>query len=161
MEIGRFVFLLIASRFSMAAAWLRIHELTSSYANLVCIVARVQSINSLQRTLILYDDDGQNRTSSSSILNISLVNLRTPMNIQSSILSPGQYVQVYGKVIRQADEIIRVDAQFIRPLGVDFNMNKYVEGLILTRNYMTNVDDGHGENETFIDNSGNPIRTIL
>jgi len=129
----------------MAASWLRINELSSSYADLVCIVARVQSINSAQRTLILYDDDNNNnnnnRTLPSSILHISLVNLRTPINIQSSAFSPGQCVQVYGKVVRQAGDIIRVDAQFIRPLGIDFDINEYVKGLILTRNYMANIDD--------------------
>jgi hypothetical protein len=126
----------------MAASWLRINELSSSYADLVCIVGRIQSINSTQRTLILYDDgnDNNNRTSSLSNLHISLANLRTPINIQSSIFSPGQYVQVYGKVIRQAGDIIRVDAQFIRKLGNDFDINKYVKGLILTRNYMANID---------------------
>jgi hypothetical protein len=129
----------------MAASWLRINELSSSYADLVCIVARIQSINSTQRTLILYDDDNNNnnRTLSLSNLHISLVNLRTPINIQSSVFSPGQYVQVYGKVIRQAGDIIRVDAQFIRSLGIDFDISKYVKGLSLTRNYMANVDDGN------------------
>jgi hypothetical protein len=134
----------------MTASWLRIHELFSSYADLVCIVARVQSINSLQRTLILYDNDDNRISPSSSTLHISLVNLRTPINIQSSIFSPGQYVQVYGKVIRQAGDIIRVDAQLIRSLGVDFDINEYVKGLILTRNYMANVDNG-GSSENVVD----------
>jgi hypothetical protein len=127
----------------MAASWLRINELSSSYADLVCIVARVQSINSTQRTLILYDNDDNNKTSPSSTLHISLINLHTPINIQSSIFSPGQYVQVYGKVIRRAGDIIRIDAQFIRSLGIDFDINEYVKGLILTRNYMANMDGNH------------------
>jgi len=145
------LFLSISSRFSMAASWLRIYELASSNADFVCIVARIQSINTSQRTLILYDDQ-DNRISSSSTLHISF---RTPINIQSS----GQYVQVYGKVIRRAGDIIRIDAQFIRSLGVDFDINEYVKGLILTRNYMANMDGNHDEG--LIDNSGNPIRTIL
>jgi len=123
----------------MAASWLRISELFSSFVDSVCIVARIQSINPIQRTLILYDDD-DNGASSSSTLHVSLVNLRTPFDIQSSVSPPGQYVQVYGKVIRQAGDIIRIDAQFIRKLGNNFDINKYVNGLILTRNYMANID---------------------
>ncbi len=134
-------FLSISSRFFMAASWLRIHELANSYADLVCIVARIQSINSSQRTLILYEDHEENKTSST--LHISFVNLRTPINIQSSAFSAGQYVQIYGKVIRQGGNIIRIDAQFIRLLGIDFDMKEYINGLILTRNYMTNIN---GEN---------------
>ena len=129
----------------MAASWLRINELFSSFADSVCIVARVQSVNPTQRMLILYDDD-DNGTSSSSTLHVSLVNLRTPFDIQSSVLSPGQYVQVYGKVIRRAGDIIRVDAQLIRQLGIDFDINEYVKGLILARNYMANVDGSDIEN---------------
>jgi hypothetical protein len=121
----------------MAASWLRISELSSSFVDSVCIVARIQSINHIQRTLIVYDDD--NGTSSST-LHVSLVNLRTPFDIQSLVSLPGQYIQVYGKVIRQAGGIIRVDAQFIRKLGKDFDINKYVNGLILTRNYIANID---------------------
>jgi len=145
----------------MAASWLRISELFSSFVDSVCLVARIQSVNPIQRTLTLYDDD-DNGTSSST-LHVSLVNLRTPFDIQSSVSPPGQYVQVYGKVIRQAGDIIRVDAQFIRKLGNDFDINKYVNGLVLTRNYMAKVDGGDNsiENEDLIDNSGNAIRTIL
>jgi hypothetical protein len=121
----------------MAASWLRISELSSSFVDSVCLVARIQSINHIQRTLIVYDDD--NGTSSST-LHVSLVNLRTPFDIQSLVSPPGQYIQVYGKVIRQAGGIIRVDAQFIRKLGKDFDINKYVNGLILTRNYIANID---------------------
>ncbi|CAF1133029.1 unnamed protein product [Adineta steineri] len=135
----------------MAASWLRISELYNSLNDFVCIVARIQSINSIQRTLILYDDDD------SSTLNVSFVNVRTPFDIQSSILPVDQFVQVYGKVIRQAGDIIRIDAQIIRKLGMDFDINEYIKGLILTRNYMSNIV----ENEGLTDNSGNPIRTIL
>jgi hypothetical protein len=143
----------------MAASWLRISELSSSFVDSVCLVARIQSINHIQRTLIVYDDD--NGTSSST-LHVSLVNLRTPFDIQSLVSPPGQYIQVYGKVIRQAGGIIRVDAQFIRKLGKDFDINKYVNGLILTRNYIANIDrNSDVENEGLADNSGNPIRTIL
>ncbi len=123
------------------ASWLRIHELASSDADFVCIVARIQSINTLQRTIILSDDE-DNRTSSN--LHISFVNLRTPMNIQL----PGQYVQVYGKVIRKAGDIIRIDAQFIRSLGIDFDINEYVKGLILTRDYMAYSENGVVDNKS-------------
>lgn len=136
----------------MAAVWLRINELSSSSANVVCIVARIQSINAMQRTLILYDDADDNQTSSLSTLFVSLVNLRTLTDVQSSSLVPSQYVQVYGKIIRQATQIIRVDAQFIRQLGIDFDINEYVKGLTLTRNYMANVDDNSVENVVDIDN---------
>ncbi|CAF4151143.1 unnamed protein product, partial [Rotaria sp. Silwood1] len=51
--------------------------------------------------------------------------------------------------------------QFIRKLGIDFDINEYVKGLILIRNYMANVDSSGVENEGLADNSGNPIRTIL
>jgi hypothetical protein len=125
----------------MMASWLRIHELASSDADFVCIVARIQSINTLQRTIILSDDE-DNRTSSN--LHISFVNLRTPMNIQL----PGQYVQVYGKVIRKAGDIIRIDAQFIRSLGIDFDINEYVKGLILTRDYMAYSENGVVDNKS-------------
>ncbi|CAF1121723.1 unnamed protein product [Adineta steineri] len=135
----------------MAASWLRISELYNSLNDFVCIVARIQSINSIQRTLILYDDDD------SSTLNVSFINVRTPFDIQSSILPVDQFVQVYGKIIRQAGDIIRIDAQIIRKLGMDFDINEYIKGLILTRNYMSNIV----ENEGLTDNSGNPIRTIL
>ncbi|CAF4301630.1 unnamed protein product [Adineta steineri] len=135
----------------MAASWLRISELYNSLNDFVCIVARIQSINSIQRILILYDDDD------SSTLNVSFINVRTPFDIQSSILPVDQFVQVYGKVIRQAGDIIRIDAQIIRKLGMDFDINEYIKGLILTRNYMSNIV----ENEGLTDNSGNPIRTIL
>jgi hypothetical protein len=145
----------------MAASWLRINELRSSFADCVCIVARVQSVNSAQRMIVLYDDDNDSGTSSLSTLHVSLAKLRTPFDIRSSVLSPGQCIQVYGKVIRQAGDIIRVDAQLIRQLGIDFDINEYVKGLILTRNYMANVDGSGVENEGLADNSGNPIRTIL
>lgn len=121
-----------------AAAWLRIDELINSSTELVCIVARVQSINSSQRSLVVHEDMEEKGTSSSN-LHVSLINLRMPM----TILSSGQYVQVYGKILRQGDQIIRIDAQFIRSLGMDFDMNKYVQGLILTRRYMSDID---GEN---------------
>ena len=121
-----------------AAAWLRIDELINSSAELVCIVARVQSINSSQRSLVVHEDMEEK-----GISYVSLANLRMPM----MILSPGQYVQVYGKILRQGDQIIRIDAQFIRPLGMDFDMNKYVQGLILTRRYMSDVDG-----ESVVDN---------
>ncbi|CAF3678660.1 unnamed protein product [Rotaria sordida] len=117
----------------MAASWLCINELFSSNASVICIVARIQSINSIQRTLILYDNDD-------NTLHVSFVNLRTPSDIQSLALLPGQYIQVYGKVIRQGANIIRVDAQIIRQLGIDFDVNEYIKGLILMRNYMANVD---------------------
>ncbi|CAF3535318.1 unnamed protein product [Rotaria sordida] len=117
----------------MAASWLCINELFSSNASVICIVARIQSINSIQRTLILYDNDD-------NTLHVSFVNLRTPSDIQSLALLPGQYIQVYGKVIRQGANIIRVDAQIIRQLGIDFDINEYIKGLILMRNYMANVD---------------------
>ena len=138
--------------FSMAASWLRIHELESSDADFVCTVARIQSINTSQRMIILSDDE-DNRTSSN--LQVSLVNLRTPMNIQS----PGQYVQVYGKVIRQGGRLIRIDAQLIRSLGIDFDIHEYVKGLMLTRNYMADTQNENGE--VLVDNNGNPIRTFL
>lgn len=143
-------YLSISSRFLMAASWLRIHELSSSYVDVVCIVGKIQSNNSLQRTINLYDDGDDNSnsriSSTSSTLPISLVNLRTPINIQSSIFSSGQYVQVYGKVIRQAGDIIRIDAQFIRLLGNDFDINEYIKGLTLTRHYMANADNSNDEN---------------
>ena len=129
----------------MAAIWLRIDELNNSNANLVCVVARVQSINSAQRMLVVHEDHEEKRTSST--LQISLVNLRTPMTTPSSILSPGQYVQIYGKVVRRGDDLIRVDAQFIRPLCIDFDMNKYNQGLMLTHRYMSDVND-----ESVLDN---------
>jgi hypothetical protein len=119
----------------MAASWLRISDLFRSSTNSVCIVARVQSINLTQRTLILYDDDDYG-TSSSVTLHVSLVNRRTPLNIQS----PGQCIQIYGKVIRQAGDIIRVDAQLVRQLGTDFDINEYVKGLMLTRQYMAGIN---------------------
>lgn len=131
----------------MAASWLRISELFSSFADFVCIVARVQSINSTQRTLILYDDDNNNSTSLSSTLHVSLVNLRISFDIQSLVTPSSQFVQVYGKVIRQAGTIIRVDAQLIRKLDINFDINEYVKGLILTRNYMANIDSSDGEND--------------
>lgn len=109
-----------------AAAWLRIDELNNSSAELVCLVARVQSINSSQRILVVHDEKDIS-------LNVSLNNLMT-------MLSPGQYVQVYGKLQRKGDQVMRIDAQFIRSLGVDFDMDKYVQGLILTRKYLNDVD---------------------
>ncbi|CAF3907200.1 unnamed protein product [Rotaria sp. Silwood2] len=128
----------------MAASWLRINELFRSNANFVCIVARIQSINSIQRTLILYDNDDNGR--SLSTLHVSFVNVRTPSDIQSLGLLSGQYIQVYGKVIRQGGNIIRVDAQLIRQLGTDFDINEYVKGLIIMRNYIANVDSSGVEN---------------
>ncbi|CAF2381236.1 unnamed protein product [Rotaria sp. Silwood2] len=122
----------------MAASWLRINELFRSNAKFVCILARIQSINSIQRTLILYDNDDNGR--SLSTLHVSFVNVRTPSDIQSLGLLSGQYIQVYGKVIRQGGNIIRVDAQLIRQLGTDFDINEYVKGLIIMRNYIANVD---------------------
>lgn len=123
----------------MAATWLRIDELNNSNSDLVCVVARVQSINSAQRILVVHDDHEEKRTSST--VQISLANLRTPMTMQSSILSPGHYVQIYGKVIRRGGDLVRIDAQFIRPLGNDFDLTKYSEGLMLTRRYMDDVND--------------------
>lgn len=122
----------------MAASWLCINEVFSSNNDLVCVVARIQSINFIQRTLILHDE---NDDRPSSILHISYNNLRTPSDFQR-----GQYVQVYGKVNRQGTNMIRIDAQFIRPLGIDFDQNEYVKSLILTRNYMANVDCSNAEN---------------
>ena len=149
----------------MAASWLRINELFSSNADLVCIVGRIQSINSLQGTIVLYDnvsaDDDCNEISSSSssslsTLHVSFANLRRSSNFQR-----GQHIQVYGKVVRQGANIIRVEAQLIRQLDFDFDLNEYVKGLLLTRNYMTNVDSSTIDNEALVDNGGNAIRTIL
>ena len=136
-------------------------ELFASPAECVCIVARVQSINPTQRTLILYDDNDDYGTSSSSTLQVSLGNLRTPLNMHSSVIAPGQCVQIYGRVIRQAGDIIRVDALFIRSLARDFDLNEYVKGLLLTRQHMASRQDGTSDNEGLADNSGNAIRTIL
>ena len=118
----------------MAALWLCFNEVFSSNSDLVCFVARIQSINSVKQILIVYDDERNETTS----LHVSLANLRTSL----SNLLPGQYVQIYGKIIRQGTEIIRIDAQLIRQLNIDFDFNEYVKGLILTRNYMANVDSG-------------------
>ncbi|CAF3429435.1 unnamed protein product [Rotaria socialis] len=149
----------------MAASWLRINELFSSNADLVCIVGRTQSINSIQGTIVLHDDatdDDCNEISpSSSTLHVSFANLRRSFDFQSSNFQRGQYIQVYGKVVRQGANIIRVEAQLIRQLDFDFDLNEYVKGLLLTRNYMTNVDSSTIDNEDLIDNSGNAIRTIL
>ena len=131
----------------MAATWLCISELFASSADSVCIVARVQSINPTQRTLILYDDNDDYGTSSSSTLQVSLGSLRTPLNMHSSVIAPGQCVQIYGRVIRQAGDIIRVDALFIRPLACDFDLNEYVKGLLLTRQYMAHRHDGTGDSD--------------
>ncbi|CAF3364413.1 unnamed protein product [Rotaria sp. Silwood1] len=117
------IVLSLSPRFLMAASWLRINELFSSNANLVCIVARIQSINSVQGTLILYDNDDNG--ASLSTLHVSFINVCTPFDMQALALLPGQFVQVYGKVIRQGANIIRVDAQFIRKLGIDFDINEY------------------------------------
>ncbi|CAF0760702.1 unnamed protein product [Rotaria sp. Silwood1] len=138
------IVLSLSPRFLMAASWLRINELFSSNANLVCIVARIQSINSVQGTLILYDNDDNG--ASLSTLHVSFINVCTPFDMQALALLSGQFVQVYGKVIRQGANIIRVDAQFIRKLGIDFDINEYVKGLILIRNYMANVDSSGVEN---------------
>ncbi|CAF4540764.1 unnamed protein product [Rotaria socialis] len=120
----------------MAASWLRINELFSSNADLVCIVGRTQSINSIQGTIVLHDDatdDDCNEISpSSSTLHVSFANLRRSFDFQSSNFQRGQYIQVYGKVVRQGANIIRVEAQLIRQLDFDFDLNEYVKGLLLT-----------------------------
>lgn len=123
----------------MAASWLRISEVFTSFADTICVVARLQSINRSQRTLIIYDDDDYG-TSSSSTLNVSLASLRTSVDLQSSVFAPGQCIQIYGRVVRQAGDISRIDAYFIRQLARDFDLKEYFKGLTLTRQYMASVE---------------------
>ena len=127
----------------MAASWLRISELFSSNANYVCIVAYIQSIDCTKRTIILRDKVDNHEIASSSILLVSLLNIRSSFDTESSSLSPGQCIQVYGKVFRQGTDIIEIDAQFIRQLGINFDFNEYIRGLILIRDYMANIDSSH------------------
>ena len=67
--------------------------------------------------------------------------------MHSSVIAPGQCVQIYGRLIRQAGDIIRVDALFIRTLAGDFDLNEYVKGLLLTRQYMAHRHDGTADND--------------
>ena len=130
----------------MTASWLHLSELDTSLVNLVCVVARVQSINSIQQTFIIYDDvDDNNGSSRSSNVCVSLSNLRTACDLQSLATPTGQYVQVYGKVLRQGGGPIRIDAQIIRKLGNNFDMKEYAKGLILARNFMNNTDSNGGD----------------
>jgi len=138
----RIVFVFCSPKISneMAASWLRINELSNSYAHLVCTVGQIQSINLSQKTLILCDND---RTST---ITISFDDVHQSINSSLS----GQFVQVYGKLIRQTNDKIQINAQFIRLLGTDFDLNEYIEGLTSMRNYMN-----------YVNNRGNPIRNIL
>jgi hypothetical protein len=128
----------------MAAAWLRVDEVSTSLADTVCIVARVQSIQLSQRLLIVYDDNDEHRTSMST-LHVSFANVRSSFDVESNMISPGQCLQIYGQVIRHANGTVRIDAQLIRQLVNNFDINEYVKGLLLTRQYMANVqaDDVH------------------
>ena len=124
------------------AAWLRLNEVFTSTTDTVCLIARVQSINLSQRALMIYDDDDDHgRSTASSALHVSLANLRPAFDIHSSILSPGQCIQLYGKLIRQSNKVIRLDAQFLRPLGKEFDLKEYHRGLTITRQFMSSVGD--------------------
>ncbi|CAF1602501.1 unnamed protein product [Adineta ricciae] len=125
----------------MTASWLHLSELDASLVDVVCVVARVQSVNSIQQTFLIYDDDDDiNGNSRSSNVCVSLSNLRTTCDLQSLATPTGQYVQVYGKVLRQGGGPVRIDAQIIRKLGNTFDMKEYAKGLILAKNFMNNTD---------------------
>jgi hypothetical protein len=53
-----------------------------------------------------------------------------------------------------------VDAQLIRQLGIDFDINEYVKGLILTRNYMANVDGSGVENVVDINRNQSCLQMV-
>ena len=141
----------------MAASWLRVNEIFTSLTDDVYVVARVQSINASQRIVIIYDDDDQGTSSSSSNIQVSIADVRSMFDVSSSAISPGQCIQVYGRIVRQAGEIIRIDAQLIRQLGHDFDLNEYLKGLMLTRQYMNSIDDA----DTSVETSSHPIRNFL
>ncbi|CAF4442668.1 unnamed protein product, partial [Rotaria magnacalcarata] len=87
----------------------------------------------IQRTIVLYDNaaaDDCNEISSSSLstLHVSFANLRRSFDCRSPNFQRGQFIQVYGKVVRQGANIIRVEAQLIRQLDFDFDLNEYVKG---------------------------------
>lgn len=142
----------------MTASWLRIHEIVKSTNETVCVVARLRSINSSQRTLIIYDDDDYQNLSTSTTLNVSINHIRTSFDA----VSPGQCVQIYGKVIRLHSDIHRIDAQFIRQLSKDFDFHEYNRGLLLTQQYMSKIDDVPFHlNTSSTDQNENVMRTIL